>query len=271
MAWIITWNKDKWSEEKMQDLMDRFSSGEIVVERWKFGAHKKGCIGDRVYLSRTGKLSPGLMGSGKIASEPRQEEDFSDSSKNAWYVDICFDYLADKASKPVASHEYLADLLGVSSRAFTPEKSGTSYRGIDADLEKLWDKLTGNLEPSYAGEADFNEASEYIEGAKKTVLVNRYERDLKARQKCIDHHGIKCKACGIDLSLVYGLDLGKNYIHVHHIVPLSSIGKEYVVDPIEDLVPLCPNCHAMIHQVNPPMTVSSLRSKILARYLKLFK
>ncbi|MBU2965907.1 HNH endonuclease [Amphritea atlantica] len=211
------------------------------------------------------------MGSGKIASKPRLEEDFADSSKNAWYVDIRFDYLARKASNPLASHKDLADLLNVPTRAFTPEKSGTSFSGNDADLEQLWDKLTGNLEPVYAGEADFNEASEYIEGAKKTVLVNRYERDPEARKKCIEHHGIQCKACGITLGLVYGQNLGRKYIHVHHIVPLNSIGKEYVVDPVEDLVPLCPNCHAMIHQVDPPMTVSSLRSEIIDSYRKLFK
>jgi len=34
---------------------------------------------------------------------------------------------------------------------------------------------------------------------------------------------------------------------VHHLVPISKIGKKYRVDPIKDLRPVCPNCHAVIH------------------------
>lgn len=39
----------------------------------------------------------------------------------------------------------------------------------------------------------------------------------------------------------------KGYIKVHHIVPLSERGGDYVVSPIKDLISLCPNCHAMVH------------------------
>ena len=51
-----------------------------------------------------------------------------------------------------------------------------------------------------------------------------------------------------------GMDFGKVYgpafadkIEVHHLVPISEIGKEYVVDPVKDLVPVCPNCHMALH------------------------
>ena len=51
----------------------------------------------------------------------------------------------------------------------------------------------------------------------------------------------------MDFENMYG-ELGKGFIHVHHIVPISMIGKEYKIDPIKDLVPVCPNCHAMLHR-----------------------
>ncbi len=53
---------------------------------------------------------------------------------------------------------------------------------------------------------------------------------------------------------------GVGFIHVHHKVELSSIGREYVVDPIEDLVPVCPNCHAMLHTRKPALTIDGLRA-----------
>jgi 5-methylcytosine-specific restriction protein A len=53
--------------------------------------------------------------------------------------------------------------------------------------------------------------------------------------------------------------LGAGFIQVHHTVPLSSIGTEYVIDPIRDLIPVCPNCHAMLHRKTPPFSIAELR------------
>jgi 5-methylcytosine-specific restriction protein A len=98
----------------------------------------------------------------------------------------------------------------------------------------------------------------YREGAVRQILTNAYERDEKARRAAIKHHGYACKVCGFDFRVAYG-SLGAGFIHVHHTVPLSSIGTEYVVDPIRDLIPVCPNCHAMLHRKSPPFSVAELR------------
>ena len=99
----------------------------------------------------------------------------------------------------------------------------------------------------------------YIEGATSTISVNAYERNPKARMACIEHYGFKCFICGFDFERFYGA-IGKRYIHVHHEVALSSLKKEYVVDPVNDLKPLCPNCHAIIHRTHPPMAVDELKN-----------
>lgn len=100
----------------------------------------------------------------------------------------------------------------------------------------------------------------YIEGAKKSITVNAYERDPGARQACIRHHGVVCKCCGFDFEKTYG-EHGKGFIHVHHIRPLRTLGEGYQIDPVTELVPLCPNCHAMIHRGNEarPLSVDELR------------
>ena len=58
---------------------------------------------------------------------------------------------------------------------------------------------------------------------------------------------------------VYG-DMGDGFIHVHHLKDLATIGEEYEVDPIEDLRPVCPNCHAMLHRTVPAMSIEDLRA-----------
>jgi 5-methylcytosine-specific restriction enzyme A len=118
-------------------------------------------------------------------------------------------------------------------------------------------KLTG--EQPYPEEIETAESDEQLsEGLKKTVTVNTYERNSRARHLCIKHWGTKCSACGFDFESIYG-NLGSGYIHVHHLIPVSQIGKSYKIDPVNDLRPICPNCHAMVHAKNPPLSISELQ------------
>ncbi|MDB8790674.1 HNH endonuclease [Romboutsia sp. 1001216sp1] len=87
------------------------------------------------------------------------------------------------------------------------------------------------------------------EGNRESVLVNKYERNKSARKKCINRYGTRCSICKFDFKEKYG-EIGTDFIHVHHIVPLNTIGKDYVVDPEKDLIPVCPNCHAMLHKID---------------------
>lgn len=111
---------------------------------------------------------------------------------------------------------------------------------------------------------EVHDAKEYVEGAVRQVVVNRYERDSTARQACIAHYGARCDVCTFDFAREYGT-IGEGFIHVHHLVPIWTIGAEYVVDPVRDLRPVCPNCHAMLHKSDPPFHPDELRG-IIARY-----
>ncbi|WP_431622724.1 HNH endonuclease [Enterobacter hormaechei] len=103
--------------------------------------------------------------------------------------------------------------------------------------------------------------SVFTEGAATQVTVNRYERDRKARQAALAWHGCLCKVCGIDMMRVYG-EIAKDFIHIHHLIPLSDIKDNYSLDPKKDLIPVCPNCHAMLHRRNPPFSPEELKSII---------
>ncbi|MEE4356590.1 MAG: HNH endonuclease [Desulfococcaceae bacterium] len=117
-------------------------------------------------------------------------------------------------------------------------------------------RLTGELQ--YAEEILTEEKELFAEGAKKVIIINSYERNPKARMLCIEHWGCSCSVCGLDFQAMYG-DIGVGFIHVHHLVPISQIDKLYQVDPVEDLRPVCPNCHSMIHTSNPPLTILQLK------------
>ncbi len=106
-------------------------------------------------------------------------------------------------------------------------------------------------------------AEHYPEGAVKKILVNKYERNTKAKKDCINFYGTQCMVCGFKFSDKYGSEF-KNKIHVHHIKPISEIGKEYQIDPTKDLIPVCPNCHLVLHSKgkNEVYTIDEVREMI---------
>jgi 5-methylcytosine-specific restriction protein A len=126
------------------------------------------------------------------------------------------------------------------------------YEWLVAAFRPLFDLLEVSIE--YDG---------YAEGDAQRVLSTKYERNRRNRDLCIAAQGACCVICGFDFGKAYG-PMGEGYIHVHHVVPISKLGPGYVIDPVRDLVPVCPNCHAMLHRFDPPLEPSVLR-QILAQ------
>jgi 5-methylcytosine-specific restriction protein A len=98
---------------------------------------------------------------------------------------------------------------------------------------------------------------QYLEGGVSQVLINKYERNPVNRQLCLMTNGYICKVCGFDFEAEYG-ELGYQFIHIHHIEKVSLHEEEYVINPEKDLIPVCPNCHAMFHRINPPLLPEEL-------------
>ncbi|MDI7268103.1 MAG: HNH endonuclease [Myxococcota bacterium] len=80
----------------------------------------------------------------------------------------------------------------------------------------------------------------------------------------MERWGSSCTVCGLAFAERYG-KIGEGFIHVHHLREVSKIGKEYRIDPIRDLRPVCPNCHAMLHREDPMLTVEDLKRRIGSR------
>lgn len=102
------------------------------------------------------------------------------------------------------------------------------------------------------------------EGALTRVAVNRYERRPANRAAAIAAHGATCKVCGFNFARFYGSP-GEGFIEVHHRIPVSNMGGSYVINPMKDLIPLCSNCHQMVHREDPPITAEELRRMLVER------
>lgn len=124
-----------------------------------------------------------------------------------------------------------------------------SWDIANADANALFEEFDAFLDaaiPQFEEELEDSFCTQYLEGAKQTFVSEKYERNPKARAACLAYYGYSCKLCGMSFEKTYGPEF-KNIIEVHHIVPLNEIGKQYIVDPIKDLIPVCPNCHAALH------------------------
>ncbi len=143
-----------------------------------------------------------------------------------------------------------------------PESNKLKLLEIDSNLYK---ELNVDNISAYASTFpdEINNSNKYYEGAVEKVIVNKYERSAVAKKKCLKHYGTQCKICGFKFSDKYGKEF-KNKIHIHHIKPISEIGEEYKIDPINDLIPVCPNCHMILHSKgkNQVYTVEEVKNMI---------
>ena len=218
--------------------------------------------------------------------------DFKTRNNVSWenymhYCDIIkqvykFLKIKDKEIKLLEAHSFLW-ILGDQMNSYFQEKnqpiSVSAKEKANVFDEELSDKkinksttvsddlfIVGKeAEYLYPDEIAEERNQDLYEGAIKLVYVNAYERNQIARTQCIHHWKAICAICGLDFEKYYG-EIGKGFIHVHHLNLVSKQGnKPYIIDPINDLIPVCPNCHSMLHRKVPPYTIDELK-ELLKNY-----
>lgn len=249
---ILCWNRDHvetWPRDEYDDTRIQVDRSGPQIGRWSCGNRVNIALGTPCFLLTQGQQYPrGLVGLGFTTSEPYLDDAYDDSDGQMKYVEVQWHKLLP-----------LEDVVPIAVlQRDIPEikwSGGIRGSGFSITLEfqerllKLWQNYDGELEERDAGEV---EPENFSEGGVRTVTVNRYERDPKARKACLKKFGAVCQVCGLDPVSIYGEEIGSRVIHVHHINPVSQgQGKSLLVDPIKDLVPLCPNCHTAIHKIDP--------------------
>lgn len=263
--WLVTVNYAEFNLEAAYEALQ-----EIY---WKNSATSEGKglqLNDIVYVYVTQPVSKVIyqfkvIGEAENRNYPTKQKDFwSDQKKIKDYTGgyAIFEKLK-KVDKATLSYEYFRKENLIPDAPIQGRRTDRD-KAPDDPIRIFLDYIVNqfaneSVNTNYPDEADLQNAS-FPEGAKKTVQVNRYERNPEARAKCIEYHQARCKVCDMSFAETYGT-FAKDFIHVHHIKPLKDINEEYEVDPINDLIPVCPNCHAMLHRSENgiPMTVERLK------------
>ena len=110
-------------------------------------------------------------------------------------------------------------------------------------------KATDTAEPAKPLASPFREETE---GERKHIVKETevVRRNPQLRQQCIERYGYQCQCCGMNFAELYGEELGANFIEVHHLKPISTFEENGIPENfLDNLVPLCSNCHSMIHHI----------------------
>ena len=262
-TFLFIWNPKKWDWKDLDESIEILRNTGHVSEPWSCISHKKIKIGDRAFLLRLGKEPKGIVGSGFVVSNPFLEEHWGGENKLVYKVIIDFDILINAEKEPLLDIDILRQ-GNLAQQTWISHSSGISIKPklID-ELEILWfsflKKQKIRSSPFEQSQKDLKKS--YTEGSPNQTLVTAYERNPQARKDCLEHYGYSCRVCEFDFGNTYGT-LGENFIHVHHRTPISIKGQAYEVDPVKDLIPVCPNCHAMLHKRIPPFSIEELKARM---------
>lgn len=260
-CYLLTWQPDAYEWGSLEsDINDVAMGNPTTVDYWNAGHRKSAKVGDRFFLLKQGREPRGIMASGEVTSDvfqlPHWDEQKAAQGLKANYVGIRFDRLIDP-DQVLPFHRL--------PLKYSPMASGQRVRPELVDeIQRRWDEHVPPRLPLAGISGDLVETpNTFVEGEVQVTHATRYERNPKARLACIAAHGTSCMVCGMSFGEVYG-PLGEGFIHIHHKDPLSDGGKREV-DPVRDLVPVCANCHAMLHRRDPPLSVEELQRALAPR------
>lgn len=259
-TYLLGWNPNRWEWNDLPNVADQVAEYGSATRRWSCGNTKRIEVRDRVFLLRQGREPRGIVASGHVIAPPFEATHWvEDKEKKALYVQVEFDVVLDPETEQILPRERL-DEPPFDDIHWDIQKSGMHIAApVADDLERIWKRHLDDSES--ATEVNHGKSPKSYEGTPRTVTLTRYERNPQARAKCIEHYGLSCVACGFDFEEVYGPE-AEGYIHVHHVKPLSEVESRHEVNPIEDLRPVCPNCHAVIHMVSPPRSIGEIRQML---------
>lgn len=269
ITYLLTWNPNKWVWDNIEQAKSEIDSTGSYIDSWSCGGTKSIRRGDRVFLMRLGRYPKGIIASG-WAQDGWYKSVHWDLKKRqqgirANYINVDFDIILNSDKENILEYDELQQGILKNMHWFS-QSSGISIPNDIANiLEKKWSDFNKDRNVFSSRTETLTEEiinpDRYFEGAIKTIKVNGYERNSRARQECIDYYGYDCYCCGINLECMYG-GIAKNFIHVHHLVPLADIKKKYELNPVKDLRPVCPNCHAVIHRYEQVLTIDELKNLI---------
>lgn len=87
----------------------------------------------------------------------------------------------------------------------------------------------------------------YLEGQKKERVLELISRNYRLAIEAKKKWGLDCQICGFNFEKTYG-PLGREFIEVHHLRQLARQDGKGSKITVEDVRPVCSNCHSIIHR-----------------------
>jgi len=262
-TYLLFWNPKKWTWDTLEQDIEQVDLTGKCSQRWSCGNIKSIQAGDRIFLVKLGTEPKGLIAAGFATSTPFREKHWSVENKEALYINIDFEVLLNPEKEPILTVEMLRMRSVLQKQNWSPQSSTSLKPELVDELEAVWFEFltTQNIRHNPFIPTYNKTQKTYSEGTVNQVSVTKYERNPFARKECLDYYGFSCSVCDFNFEKYYG-SIGFKFIHVHHLTQVATIKQEYKVNPIKDLRPVCPNCHAMLHKQNPPLTIDELKQQI---------
>ena len=239
---ILPMSQEEFDYIDIEELQETYFMGDLVNEQDGTYYYRKVGIKTEKNVLFLFQYNNHIIASAVLSDTVKYDAPIDGEYYGAWK----FDKDTIQVFRPITLNEIQA--IDNNVQGFSQVK-----RIIDMSyLEKIMKLIEEKKRPDIPEEISLMDSQGLKEGAKKQILVNAYERNAIARNQCITHYKIKdsgkvkCQVCSFCFEDFYGEEF-KDKIHIHHIKALAEIDDEYEVDPVKDLIPICPNCHYAVH------------------------
>ena len=252
---LLTWNPNVWSWDNLEEEIKILQKNDYVDQNWDcYNSNVK--PGDVFFIMALGgSKKKGLFGFGIVEDFLLDQESLVNKDKITNRIIGKLYILLNPKINEIIELSYLKEHFP--EQKWTPQNCGIMIKNeyVNILIESWKEILNKNI--AFKEKAN---SKIFLEGNPQQKLYTYYERDPKARDICLKKKGYTCTVCEINMADKYG-DVGNEFIHVHHINFLASIKKEHILDPELDLVPVCPNCHSMLHKEykNNYLTIEELK------------
>lgn len=268
-AYLLTWQPNRFDLD-LQGTVKRFNRGTLGRWKWATGSTKSMRLGAPFFFLRQGSDRPGIIGCGRIGGPVRQARHWDPTKARVGaqsnQVVVEFDFITMQDDLRAIPRSVLQSDRRTRGAKWDIQGSGTRLTADITEGVRALLQAGGVKMPviNTAAGVPWIRVAAMSEGAVQQVLTTRQERNRKARLACLEHHGCSCRGCGFDFGRFYGPD-AEGMIEVHHLHPLSRTKKSRKVDPVKDLIPLCSNCHRVVHMPGAkeePLSVPALRAMV---------
>lgn len=252
--YLYLWNPKRWEWKDFHHAVRLVGEGRGYEDTWSCGGTKAIRPGDPFLLHRVGVEPRGIWGCGVVLTAPAPRDHW-DPQRAAEGDKTLSTYLLFQAldTKPLVP---LAEL----EARFPAVHWGAQVSGtrVDKGAADWIFQTVQQQEGRVLGERDEMDAPVHTEGGRRIVTRATYDRSAAARLACLEAWGFDCAVCGFNFGMEYG-DIGQGYIEVHHLRPLAAVGEAHPVNPVDDLRPVCANCHRMLHHGGEVRSISELK------------